>query len=169
MAHCTQFGAMYCFRHTVTPFWELVPADSGSVGVCDLCRHHVLVVSPSHGGSASLQGPSLGSGLCANHEFYFCKWFQFFCAVIKGLQHNRITCCRDVSGSKVNIFCMEYSFVAVVEHCTVCGEAVVTSTLVLYWVKENNSGRELQHDTQPGLRSGSGSTKPSRKDGAKME
>jgi len=42
-----------------------------------------------------------------------------FVLVIKGLRHNGITYSRDVSGSKVNIFCMEYSFLALVEHCTV--------------------------------------------------
>lgn len=59
------------------------------------------------------------SGLCANHKLYFLQMVSIFVRVIKGLWHNGITYSRDVSGSKVNIFCMQYSFLALVEHCTV--------------------------------------------------
>lgn len=68
-----------------------------------------------------------------------------FVWVIKGLQHNRITYCRDVSGSKVNIFCMEYSFLALVEGRTVQLEAAVRDMLSFKTGKKIMPSRASQH------------------------
>lgn len=111
------------------------------------------------------KGPAVVLGLCRRSQtrariaqpsvsqlWFMCKsqalllqMVPIFVRVIKGLQHNRITYCRDVSGSKVNIFCMEYSFLALVEGRRVQLEAAARDVLSFKTGKKIMPSRASQH------------------------